>query len=142
MRTDRAVAADDRGRGIGLCNFAEGLAIGNSAVTGELSLAVLLATGLGLRNTAEGIGIVAPLLRGGLRQFLLGAVAVAHGTGHLLRASMGCRWCGTGLPTLLRCSHAADVRGRVWVDDREADEIRHGDELREVAAGRWARGQG
>ena len=47
--------------GIGLHNFAEGLAIGNSAATGELSLAVLLVIGFGLHNATEGFGIVAPL---------------------------------------------------------------------------------
>jgi ZIP family zinc transporter len=47
--------------GIGLHNFAEGLAIGNSAAGGELSLAVLLIVGFGLHNATEGFGIVAPL---------------------------------------------------------------------------------
>ncbi|MEO6088349.1 MAG: ZIP family metal transporter [Umezawaea sp.] len=47
--------------GIGLHNFAEGLAIGNSAAAGELSLAVLLVVGFGLHNATEGFGIVAPL---------------------------------------------------------------------------------
>jgi ZIP family zinc transporter len=47
--------------GIGLHNFAEGLAIGNSAAKGELSLAVLLIIGFGLHNATEGFGIVAPL---------------------------------------------------------------------------------
>ncbi|MES4892036.1 ZIP family metal transporter [Streptomyces sp. NPDC096012] len=47
--------------GIGLHNFAEGLAIGNSAAQGELSLALLLIIGFGLHNATEGFGIVAPL---------------------------------------------------------------------------------
>lgn len=47
--------------GIGLHNFAEGLAIGNSAASGELALAVLLIIGFGLHNATEGFGIVAPL---------------------------------------------------------------------------------
>ncbi|WP_027862102.1 ZIP family metal transporter [Marmoricola sp. URHB0036] len=47
--------------GIGLHNFAEGLAIGNSAAGGELSLAVLLVLGFALHNATEGFGIVAPL---------------------------------------------------------------------------------
>jgi ZIP family zinc transporter len=47
--------------GIGLHNFAEGLAIGNSAAGGELSLAVLLVIGFGLHNATEGFGIIAPL---------------------------------------------------------------------------------
>ncbi len=47
--------------GIGLHNFAEGLAIGNSAASGELQLAVLLIIGFGLHNATEGFGIVAPM---------------------------------------------------------------------------------
>ncbi len=53
--------------GIGLHNFAEGLAIGNSAARGELSLALLLIIGFGLHNATEGFGIVAPLAAGGER---------------------------------------------------------------------------
>jgi zinc transporter, ZIP family len=47
--------------GIGLHNFAEGLAIGQSAAAGEISLAVLLVIGFGLHNATEGFGIVGPL---------------------------------------------------------------------------------
>lgn len=53
--------------GIGLHNFAEGLAIGNSAAQGEISLAVLLIIGFGLHNATEGLGIVAPLAAEGTR---------------------------------------------------------------------------
>jgi ZIP family zinc transporter len=47
--------------GIGMHNFSEGLAIGQSAATGEIQLAVLLIVGFGLHNTTEGFGISAPL---------------------------------------------------------------------------------
>jgi ZIP family zinc transporter len=47
--------------GIGLHNFAEGLAIGQSAATGEVSLATMLVIGFALHNATEGFGIVAPL---------------------------------------------------------------------------------
>ena len=47
--------------GIGLHNFAEGLAIGQSAATGEVALATLLVIGFALHNATEGFGIVAPL---------------------------------------------------------------------------------
>jgi ZIP family zinc transporter len=47
--------------GIGLHNFSEGLAIGQSAANGELVLATLLVIGFSLHNATEGIGIVAPL---------------------------------------------------------------------------------
>jgi ZIP family zinc transporter len=53
--------------GIGLHNFAEGLAIGNSAADGEISLAVLLIVGFGLHNATEGFGIVAPMAAVGER---------------------------------------------------------------------------
>src|SRR5436189_3758881 len=47
--------------GIGLHNFSEGLAIGQSAARDELSLAFVLIIGFGLHNATEGFGIVAPL---------------------------------------------------------------------------------
>ena len=47
--------------GIGLHNFGEGLAIGQSAASGELSLALVLIIGFGLHNTTEGFGIVGPM---------------------------------------------------------------------------------
>jgi ZIP family zinc transporter len=53
--------------GIGLHNFAEGLAIGNSAASGELSLAWLLVIGFATHNATEGFGIVAPLSAEGIR---------------------------------------------------------------------------
>lgn len=48
--------------GIGLHNFSEGLAIGQSAAKGEISLAVMLVVGFGLHNATEGFGITAPLV--------------------------------------------------------------------------------
>jgi ZIP family zinc transporter len=53
--------------GIGLHNFAEGLAIGNSAASGEIALAVMLIIGFGLHNATEGFGIVAPMASAGVR---------------------------------------------------------------------------
>jgi ZIP family zinc transporter len=47
--------------GIGLHNFSEGLAIGQAANGGEISLALLLVIGFGLHNATEGFGIVGPL---------------------------------------------------------------------------------
>jgi ZIP family zinc transporter len=47
--------------GIGLHNFGEGLAIGQSAAAGEVSLALVLIIGFGLHNTTEGFGIVGPM---------------------------------------------------------------------------------
>ena len=56
LRTGMAIAA-----GIGLHNFSEGLAIGQAASGGELTLAVLLIVAFALCNTTEGFGIVGPL---------------------------------------------------------------------------------
>jgi len=47
--------------GIGLHNFGEGLAIGQSAASDEISLALVLIIGFGLHNATEGFGIVGPL---------------------------------------------------------------------------------
>lgn len=47
--------------GIGLHNFAEGLAIGQASASGEIALATLLVIGFALHNATEGFGIVAPL---------------------------------------------------------------------------------
>ncbi len=47
--------------GIGLHNFAEGLAIGQAAASDEIALATLLVVGFALHNATEGFGIVAPL---------------------------------------------------------------------------------
>ena len=56
LRTGMAIAV-----GIGLHNFSEGLAIGQAATTGEVSLALLLIIGFALHNATEGFGIVGPL---------------------------------------------------------------------------------
>ncbi|HUY23543.1 MAG TPA: hypothetical protein VMV22_14520 [Acidimicrobiales bacterium] len=47
--------------GIGLHNFAEGLAIGQSAARGAIGFAVVLVVGFALHNATEGFGIVAPM---------------------------------------------------------------------------------
>ena len=47
--------------GIGLHNFAEGLAIGQAAASSEIALATVLVVGFALHNATEGFGIVAPL---------------------------------------------------------------------------------
>jgi len=69
--------------GIGLHNFAEGLAIGQSAASGAVNLALLLIVGFGLHNATEGFGIVAPLVASGNRPSwsrlaLLGLIGEPH----------------------------------------------------------------
>jgi len=53
--------------GIGLHNFSVGLAIGQSAQRGQVSLAFLLVIGFALHNATEGFGIVGPLAAQGVR---------------------------------------------------------------------------
>ena len=72
--------------GIGLHNFAEGLAIGSAAAGGEIALATLLVVGFALHNATEGFGITAPLCadraEGEARPswgFLLGLAAIGGG---------------------------------------------------------------
>jgi ZIP family zinc transporter len=47
--------------GIGIHNFGEGLAIGQSAAAGKVSLAVVLIIGFGLHNATEGFAVTGPL---------------------------------------------------------------------------------
>jgi ZIP family zinc transporter len=47
--------------GIGLHNFSEGLAIGQTSAAGKLALAAVLIIGFGLHNMTEGFGIAGPL---------------------------------------------------------------------------------
>jgi len=68
QRPEAAVAPSPRrlalmiATGIGLHNFSEGLAIGQSAGSGQLALAAVLIIGFGLHNATEGFGIVGPLV--------------------------------------------------------------------------------
>lgn len=56
MRIGMTIAA-----AIGLHNFAEGLAIGVSASSGEIGLATVLIIGFAIHNATEGFGIIGPL---------------------------------------------------------------------------------
>jgi len=57
MRTALFIAV-----GIGLHNFSEGLAIGQSAAAGAYRFFLVLVIGFGLHNITEGFGISGPLL--------------------------------------------------------------------------------
>jgi len=68
--------------GIGLHNFAEGLAIGQSAARNDIALATVLVVGFALHNATEGFGIVAPLAAEGERaswRFLLTMALIGGG---------------------------------------------------------------
>jgi zinc transporter, ZIP family len=53
--------------GIGVHNFAEGLAIGQASRSGAIELATILIVGFGLHNMTEGFGVAAPLTLGSTR---------------------------------------------------------------------------
>lgn len=53
--------------GIGVHNFAEGLAIGQASRANAIGLATILMIGFGLHNATEGFGIAAPLTIAGAR---------------------------------------------------------------------------
>jgi ZIP family zinc transporter len=84
LRTGMTIAV-----AIGLHNFAEGLAIGVSASTGEIALATVLVIGFALHNTTEGFGIVGPL--GGVRPSWawLGLAGLVGGGPTLVGAMVG-----------------------------------------------------
>ena len=66
--------------GLGLHNFSEGLAIGQSSATGATTLALVLVIGFALHNATEGFAIAAPLGSGELPTWrFLGAAGVVGG---------------------------------------------------------------
>lgn len=80
--------------GIGLHNFAEGLAIGGSAAGGQTRLAWVLVIGFALHNATEGFGVAGPLAGGTTRPgwrllLLLGLIA---GGPTLIGTMIGYAW--------------------------------------------------
>jgi ZIP family zinc transporter len=80
--------------GIGLHNFSEGLAIGQSAASDEIKLALLLVIGFGLHNATEGFGIVGPLCAESDRPSwgFLGAMGLIAGGPTFLGTVVGQAW--------------------------------------------------
>lgn len=77
--------------GIGLHNFSEGLAIGQSAASGAIALSTVLVVGFGLHNATEGFGISAPMAAATERPswgYLL-ALGVVGGGPTVLGAALG-----------------------------------------------------
>jgi ZIP family zinc transporter len=87
--------------GIGLHNFAEGLAIGQSAAAGELTLALVLIIGFGLHNATEGFGIVGPLSGEAERPSwaFLGLLGLIGGGPTFLGTALGQAWVSPALAT-------------------------------------------
>src|ERR671930_1221311 len=74
--------------GIGMHNFSEGLAIGQSAARDELSLALVLIIGFGLHNATEGFGVLA-LAAGSILYVVMELLNVSRAFGSKTAATLG-----------------------------------------------------
>jgi ZIP family zinc transporter len=85
--------------GIGVHNFAEGLAIGQAAAASEIALAVTLIIGFGLHNATEGFGICGPLSGAGIVPSwkLLGLLGLIGGLPTFLGTVVGQAWTSDAL---------------------------------------------
>jgi zinc transporter, ZIP family len=75
--------------GIGLHNLGEGLAIGASFAIGELQLGAFLIVGFMIHNVTEGLGIAAPVAKSRVTLLALAALAVVAGAPTILGAWIG-----------------------------------------------------
>lgn len=97
---DRYVSTQSEGRktaimiaaGIGFHNFSEGLAIGQTAATGAISLALLLIVGFALHNITEGFGIAAPLVDSNVSIAFLGGLGLLAGGPTFIGTIIGQWW--------------------------------------------------
>ncbi len=80
--------------GIGVHNFAEGLAIGQAAAASQIALAVTLIIGFGLHNATEGFGICGPLTGAGIVPSwrLLGLLGLIGGAPTFFGTVLGQAW--------------------------------------------------
>jgi zinc transporter, ZIP family len=97
--------------GIGLHNFGEGLAIGQSAAAGELSLALVLIIGFGLHNATEGFGIVGPLSAEAERPSwtFLGLMGLIGGGPTFLGTLIGQAWVSAALEVVFFAVAAGSI---------------------------------
>lgn len=97
---DRYISTQSEGRaialmiaaGIGFHNFSEGLAIGQSAASGAISLAFLLVIGFALHNITEGFGIAAPLSGSNTSYAFLGGLGLLAGGPTFVGTLIGQLW--------------------------------------------------
>ena len=75
--------------GIGLHNMGEGLAIGASFALGELQLGAFLIVGFMIHNVTEGLGIATPLAKSRVTFLALAGLAVIAGAPTILGAWIG-----------------------------------------------------
>jgi ZIP family zinc transporter len=97
--------------GIGLHNFSEGLAIGQSAARDQLSLAIVLIIGFGLHNATEGFGIVAPLSGEQEKPSwrFLGAMGLIAGAPTFFGTVVGRQWTSTPVSILFLALAAGSI---------------------------------
>jgi ZIP family zinc transporter len=97
--------------GIGLHNFSEGLAIGQSAARDEIALAVVLIIGFGLHNATEGFGIVAPLAGEPERPSwaFLGGVGLVGGAPTFFGTLIGQTWTSDPLSVIFLALAAGSI---------------------------------
>jgi zinc transporter ZupT len=75
--------------GIGLHNLGEGLAIGSSFALGELQLGAFLIVGFMIHNVTEGLGIATPVAKTRVTVLALAGLAVVAGAPTILGAWVG-----------------------------------------------------
>jgi zinc transporter ZupT len=75
--------------GIGLHNLGEGLAIGASFAIGELQLGTFLIVGFMIHNVTEGLGIATPVAKSRVTVLVLAALALVAGAPAILGAWIG-----------------------------------------------------
>jgi len=97
--------------GIGLHNFSEGLAIGQSAAQDKLSLAYVLVIGFGLHNATEGFGIVAPLSGDAEKPSwrFLGLMGLIAGLPTFLGTVVGQAWTSTAVSVIFLALAAGSI---------------------------------
>src|ERR687884_1169414 len=97
--------------GIGLHNFSEGLAIGQSSARGEVSLAIVLIIGFGLHNATEGLGICAPLTGEAERPSwtFLGVLGLIGGGPTFLGTALGQAWVNESLSVAVLALAAGSI---------------------------------
>ena len=97
--------------GIGLHNFSEGLAIGQSAASDQVSLAIVLIIGFGLHNATEGLGICAPLAGDKERPSwaFLGALGLIGGAPTFLGTLVGQFWVSEAVSILFFALAAGSI---------------------------------
>jgi ZIP family zinc transporter len=97
--------------GIGIHNFGEGLAIGQSAAAGKVSLALVLIIGFGLHNGTEGFAVAGPLSHDAeLPSWrYLGLLGLVGGAPTFLGTMLGHSWVSESLQTFFFALAAGSI---------------------------------